>query len=85
MNQFNRPLSTRSATSALAFLAHRAGVRHATPKNLRATFIVHQLAQGTSPMDIQRILGFETLAPLAPYLASAAGTAGNTIITLAQV
>lgn len=39
-NKFNRPMSTRTLSSILKNLSHRAGVKHGTARNLRETFKV---------------------------------------------
>lgn len=85
MNQFKRPLSVRSATSVLANLSRRAGVRHATARNLRATFIARQVNMGVPIEVIGDIAGHETLAPLEKLYRSRRSVPSNSKVTLAPV
>lgn len=66
-NAHGRPISVRTATTILKNLARRAGVRNATARNLRTTFIVRQLAEGISPIIIQRIIGHSSLETTQQY------------------
>lgn len=66
-NAHGRRVSVRTATTILKNLARRAGVRNATARNLRTTFIVRQLAEGVSPIIIQRIIGHSSLATTQRY------------------
>lgn len=66
-NAHGRPISVRTATTILKNLGKRAGVRDATARTLRTTFIVRQLDAGMSFPTIQKITGFRTLGSLSPY------------------
>lgn len=66
-NTYGRPISVRTATTILKNLARRAGVRNATARNLRTTFIVRQLEADIPFPTIQKITGFQTLGSLSMY------------------
>lgn len=64
-------MSVRTAGAILKKLSQKAGVRHVTARNLRATFIVRQLEAGTPLSTIARIVGHESLATTQKYLSLA--------------
>lgn len=70
-NSVGHPLSIRTASTMLAALARHSGVRHATARDLRTTFIVRQLEAGTPVAVIQHLVGHGNSVTTQRYLPAA--------------
>jgi site-specific recombinase XerD len=84
-NAQGRPISVRTATTILRNLARRAGVRGATARNLRTTFIVRQLEAHVPFPTIQNITGFQTLGSLSMYRRLAVQQTKQSSIAIAEI
>lgn len=84
-NARGRSVSVRTATTILNHLGKRAGVRDATARNLRTTFIVRQLDAGVPFPTIQKITGLQTLESLSPYLRLNVQQIQKSLIATAEV
>lgn len=67
-----KPLSTNALRDSVSGYAIRAGIGHATPHYLRHSCATELLAQGASPIGVQRILGHARLSTTLDVYASAA-------------
>lgn len=63
-----RPLLIRNIRAAIGRYFRIAGIKNATVNDLRHTFIVHQLASGTSVTTVQRLVGHKRLSTTEKYL-----------------
>lgn len=84
-NAHGRPISVRTATTTLKNLARRAGVRNATARALRQTFIVRQIDAGVPLPVIQKIVGLQSLASLSSYIRLASPDAHTSISTVTSI
>jgi site-specific recombinase XerD len=63
-----RPFLVRNIRSAINRCYRKAGIKNATTNDLRHTFITHQLAAGTSPVLVQKLVGHKRLSTTEKYL-----------------
>lgn len=67
-----KPLATNALRDSMNVYAVRAGIGHATPHALRHSCATELLANGASPIGVQRILGHARLSTTLDIYASAA-------------
>ena len=63
-----RPILVRNIRASISRFFRAAGIKKAMVNDLRHTFIVHQLASGTSVTTVQRLVGHKRLSTTERYL-----------------